>query len=312
MVAEYRGSSLQSMRFAELPAMQIAPEASLTAVIAAILEEDPATMPVFEGADPAAVGMVSRWLGRLGLGAVRVADPPSFSWPGPWLARIQPPDGEGRFVLMYGVPSGAIWDPAGDGAPVDNDWIIDGYLLAAADIALARPPLPDAPVGTGQVEAIYVAPSAGQAATALPAARALAGLGLDGDRHVTGHGTFPSGLPGSALTLIEAEVCESFDPPLGADDHRRNVVTRGVALNDLVGHEFIIGAVRCKGMRLCEPCTVVQRYAGRPVLRALVHRGGLRADILAEGAFAVGDEIRATQRSASSTTPSSIGARRSR
>jgi MOSC domain len=293
MVAEYRGSTLQSVRFSELASTPTAPEASLTAVIAAILEEDPATMPVFEGADPAAVGMVSRWLGRLGLGAVRVADPATFSWPGPWLARIRPPTGPGRFVLMYGVPSGAIWDPAGDGAPVDNGWIVDGYVLAAADIGLARPPLPEAPLGTGQVEAIYVSATAGEAATALTTARALPGLGLDGDRHVTGHGTFPSGLPGSALTLIEAEVCESFDPPLGADDHRRNVVTRGVALNDLVGHEFTLGAVRCRGMRLCEPCTVVQRYAGRPVLRALVHRGGLRADILAEGEFAVGDEIRA-------------------
>jgi hypothetical protein len=285
------------VRFAELDAGgdRVAPEASLTAVIAAILEADPATMPRFEGADPAAVGMVSRWLGRLGLGAVRVADPTSFSWPGPWIARLRPPAGPERFVLMFGVPSGAIWDPAGDGAPVDNAWIVDGYLLAAADIALARPPLPEAPLGAGQVEAIFVSAMAGEPATALTTARALPGRGLDGDRHVTGDGTFPSGLPGSALTLIEAEVCESFDPPLTADDHRRNVVTRGVALNDLVGHEFTLGTVRCKGMRLCEPCTVVQRYAGRPVLRALVHRGGLRADILEEGTFAVGDELRPRQ-----------------
>lgn len=283
------------MRFAELAegGHRVAPGESLTAVIAAILEEDPATMPVFEGADPAAVGMVSRWLGRLGLGAVRVAEAASFSWPGPWIGRIEPPSGDGRFVLMYGTPSGAIWDPAGDGTPVQNEWIVDGYLLAAADIALARPPLSQAPLEAGQIEAIYVSPRAGEPATALTSARALPGRGLDGDRHVTGDGTFPSGLPGSALTLIEAEVCESFDPPLGAADHRRNVVTRGVALNDLVGHEFTLGGARCKGMRLCEPCTVVQRYAGRPVLRALVHRGGLRADILAEGEIAVGDEIRA-------------------
>ncbi|MGZ4169496.1 MAG: hypothetical protein ACXVSA_22510 [Solirubrobacteraceae bacterium] len=113
------------MRFAELDLTPISPGHSLTAVIAAILEEDPATMPVFEGADPAAVGQVSRWLGRLGLGAVRVADPTAFSWPGPWIARVVPPTGDQRFVLMYGVPSGAIWDPAGDGA-VDNNWITDG------------------------------------------------------------------------------------------------------------------------------------------------------------------------------------------
>jgi hypothetical protein len=284
-----------SVRFADLAegGDRVLPDESLTAVIAAILEEDPATMPVFEGADSAAVGMVSRWLGRLGLAAVRVADPASFSWPGPWIARVRPPAGTERFVLMFGVPSGAIWDPAGDGTPVDNEWIVDGYVLAAADIALARPPLSEAPLGAGRIEAIFVSPSAGEPATALDAARALPGRGLDGDRHVTGDGTFPSGLPGSALTLIQAEVCESFDPPLSPDDHRRNVVTRGVALNDLVGHEFTLGTIRCKGMRLCEPCTVVQRYARRPVLRALVHRGGLRADILDEGQFAVGDEIRA-------------------
>jgi MOSC domain-containing protein YiiM len=76
-------------------------------------------------------------------------------------------------------------------------------------------------------------------------------------------------------------------------EHRRNVVTRGIALNDLVGHEFSIGTLRCRGLRLCEPCTVVQRYADRPVLRPLVHRGGLRADILEDGVLRVGDVVRA-------------------
>lgn len=283
------------MRFAELAPTQIPASDSLRACLGAILEEDPATIPALEGEGSeglASVGVVSRWLGGLGVGLARVADPTSFTWPGPWLAWVRPPVGTERCVLMYGVPSGVIWDPAGDG-PVDNEWIVEGYLLAAADIALARPPLPEAPTTTGRVERIWVSPTAGEPATALTNARALAGQGLEGDRHVTGSGTFPSGLPGSALTLIEAEVCESFDPPLGPDDHRRNVVTRGVSLNDLVGHEFTVGAVRCRGMRLCEPCTVVQRYAGRPVLRALVHRGGLRADILGDGEIRAGDEIRA-------------------
>jgi MOSC domain-containing protein YiiM len=88
-------------------------------------------------------------------------------------------------------------------------------------------------------------------------------------------------------------VCESFAPALGADEHRRNVVTRGIDLNALVGHEFLVGAVRCCGMRLCEPCTVVDGYASRPILRQLVHRGGLRADILADGEIKVGDSVRA-------------------
>ena len=121
---------------------------------------------------------------------------------------------------------------------------------------------------------------------------------------MAGTGTFPSGMPGSALTLIEAEVCESFDPPLEPSQHRRNVVTRGIDLNGLVGREFTIGEVRCRGMRLCEPCTVVQRHAGRPVLRALVHRGGLRADILADGEIRVGDSIRVAG------TPPGMDARR--
>jgi MOSC domain-containing protein YiiM len=93
--------------------------------------------------------------------------------------------------------------------------------------------------------------------------------------------------------MIAAEVCESFEPPLTAEEHRRNLVTRGIDLNRLVGRDFTIGKLQCRGMRLCEPCTVVQRYAGRPVLRELVHRGGLRVDILKDGVIAVGDEVRA-------------------
>lgn len=71
------------------------------------------------------------------------------------------------------------------------------------------------------------------------------------------------------------------------------MLTRGIALNQLLGHEFTIGDVPCRGMRLCEPCTVIERYAGRPILRSLVHRGGLRADILSDGEIRVGDEVRA-------------------
>jgi len=230
---------------------------------------------------------VSRWLGGLGLGLARVADPGAFTWPGPWIGRTAD-----RFVVMYGVPSGVVWDPAG-GAEIERDSIEDGFLVAAADIALAMPPRAAAPPAVGAVETIAVAGAAAEPARLLPSVRALAGQGLEGDRHVAGTGTFPSGQPGSALTMIEAEVCESFDPPLEPGEHRRNVITRGIDLNALVGHEFLIGDVLCRGMRLCEPCTVVQRYAGRPVLRALVHRGGLRADILRDGDIRVGDSVRA-------------------
>jgi MOSC domain-containing protein YiiM len=93
------------------------------------------------------------------------------------------------------------------------------------------------------------------------------------------------------LTLIEAEVCESFDPPLTPDGHRRNLVVRGIDLNALVGREFTIGDIRCRGTRLCEPCRIVQTYASRPILRELVHRGGLRADILDDGEIRLGDRV---------------------
>jgi MOSC domain len=271
--------------------------ASFVACVATVLE-----LPFDEvprprvGEDPAAGWTVSRWLGRFGMGLARIHEPASFSWPGPWIARVQAgassDAADRRFVVMFGVPSGVVWDPAGTTEPAAEE-LEEGFLIAAADIALAPPPRAEAPLAAGSVEAIWLAGSAGEPGRSVHAAEAIAGKGLAGDRHTIGKGTFPSGPPGSALTLIEAEVCQSFDPPLRAAEHRRNLVTSGIDLNALVGHEFTIGAVRCRGMRLCEPCTVVQRYASRPVLRALVHRGGLRADILEDGELRVGDEVRA-------------------
>jgi MOSC domain-containing protein YiiM len=250
--------------------------ASLLACLATILE-----LPV-ESLPDLAPDALSRWLGGLRLGLVPIADPASFSWPGPWIARTG-----GRHVVMFGVPSGVVWDPVGgDVGPLDA-----GFLVAAADIALAMPPRTPPPATAGIVETIAIAERAGAPVTRLETAHLRAGLGVAGDRHVVGTGTFPTGLPGSALTLIEAEVCESFDPPLTPDEHRRNLVTRGIELGGLVGVEFRVGEVRCRGVRLCEPCTVVQRYAGRPVLRALVHRGGLRADITGDGEIRVGDRV---------------------
>ena len=262
---------------------------SFLACLATILEMPIAQLPKLPSdGEPATGWMVSRWLGGRGLGIVRVAEPTTFSWPGPWLARVCPPAGPARYVVMYGVPSGVVWDPGGSGR---IDPIEDGFVLAATDIALALPVQATTPPAPGAVDEIRIAPSAGDATRSLHTARAVAGQGLAGDRHALGTGTFPSGLPGSALTLIEAEVCESFDPPLQPDEHRRNLVTRGVDLNGLVGRGFLIGDVRCRGMRLCEPCRVMDGYASRPLLRALVHRGGLRADFLDDGEIRVGDRI---------------------
>jgi MOSC domain-containing protein YiiM len=266
---------------------------SFRAALATILELPLDAVPESTGDTDAATSWVySRWLGGLGLGLVEVADGRSFSWAGPWIGRVTPPADGPRYAVMYGVPSGVVFDPAG-GDEVDRDWVASGFVIAAADIALARPPMPAPARTVGRLEQIWVAGAAGERPRACDVTRGLPDRGLEGDRHTIGAGTFPSGLPGSALTLIEAEVCEAFDPPLRPEEHRRNIVTRGIDLNSLVGSEFAIGDMRCRGMRLCEPCTVVDGYASRPVLRALVHRGGLRADILAEAEIRVGDEVRA-------------------
>lgn len=92
-------------------------QASFLSCLATVLELPPARMPKLSGdEDPAAGWTVPRWLGGLGLGLAQVADPGAFAWAGPWLARIRPPNGTGepRFVVMYGAPSGAVWDPARD------------------------------------------------------------------------------------------------------------------------------------------------------------------------------------------------------
>jgi len=291
--AEPRVPIIEGVREVALGEHRLVSEAaSFGACLATILELTLEDLPEPPGDEDVARWRMTRWLGGLGMGLVSVGDAASFSWAGPWIGLVRSADGpDRRAVVMYGVPSGVAWDPSG--ATAVSGWQLEaGFVIAALDIALALPARPILPDSVGAVEAIWVAPDAGAPARGLDFVQAFAGHGLEGDRHVAGTGTFPSGLPGSALTLIEAEVCESFKPPLEASEHRRNVVTRGIALNGLVGQEFLLGAVRCKGMRLCEPCTVVDRYASRPVLRALVHRGGLRADILTDGAIRAGDAVR--------------------
>jgi hypothetical protein len=223
------------------------------------------------------------WLAERGLGLVPVAGAATFSWAGPWIARRPARDGSGpRAVVMFGVPSGAIWDPA-DTA----DEIVDGYVGAPLDV-VAWPPRTAAEPGVGIVEALVVAPAAEAPMVLVDEAVAIAGRGLEGDRYAAGAGTFGSGQPGSALTLVDAAVLDTFDRDV---DHRRNVVVRGTDLNALVGRDFMLGEARCRGRRLCEPCAHLDRLNGGGVLRPLVHRGGLRADIVSDGSIRVGDRL---------------------
>jgi hypothetical protein len=223
------------------------------------------------------------WLGERSLGLVPVADAASFSWPGPWIARRPARDGSGpRAVVMFGVPSGAIWDPADT-----TEEILDGFVLTPHDLAI-WPPRTGAETGVGVVEALLVAPTAEAPVVHVDRAVAVPGHGLEGDRYAAEAGTFASGRPGSALTLLDAAVLETFDRDV---DHRRNVVVRGTDLNALVGRDFKLGEVRCRGRRLCEPCAHLDRLNGGGVLRPLVHRGGLRADIVSNGTIRLGDRL---------------------
>ena len=115
--------------------------------------------------------------------------------------------------------------------------------------------------------------------------------GLEGDRYFDGRGTFSNWHGrGHDLTLVEGEVLDELG--ISTEEARRNVVTRGIDLNALVGRAFRIGEVACLGQRLCEPCAHLERLADRPgILRALVHRGGLRADVVSDGAIGVGDAV---------------------
>jgi MOSC domain-containing protein YiiM len=148
----------------------------------------------------------------------------------------------------------------------------------------------------GRVEAIYTAPG-----KALPVMRraqvhARPGVGLDGDRYSLKTGYWSGDHKVSRdITLIEAEVIEALrDEHGGLFDHglfRRNIVTRGVQLNELVGKRFRAGDVVLEGTSLCEPCAYLERLVGRPILRALVHCGGLRANILTIGEIHCDDAI---------------------
>lgn len=223
------------------------------------------------------------WLAERGLGLLPVADAATFSWAGPWVARRPARDGSGpRAAVMFGVPSGAILDPADT-----TDEVLDGFVLAALDLAF-WPPRTGLDPGVGIVEALVIAPAAEAPAVLVDEAVAIAGRGLEGDRYAAGAGTFASGRTGSALTLVDAAVLDTLDRDV---DHRRNVVVRGTDLNALVGRDFTLGEVRCRGRRLCEPCAHLDRLNGGGILRPLVHRGGLRADIVRDGTVRVGDRL---------------------
>lgn len=234
-----------------------------------------------------------QWLAGRNLGLVPVSEPAAFSWPGFWIAEVESDDGQHDAVLMFGSPSGAVLDPSG--ALAGSGAIVEAAVVAPLDLHLDRTrPYGDPGSASGTVAALLLAPAAEAPLVRVTEAQAEPGRGLAGDRYARGQGTFSSRGRGHELTLIEAESLDRLAGDgikISWEEARRNVVTRGIGLNALVGRRFRIGEIECVGRRLAEPCAHLQRLAPPGTLRGLVRRGGLRADIVEGGTVRVGDPV---------------------
>ena len=261
--------------------------ASLAACIANMLDMDPSEVPGDGG-----VGL-RHWLARRGLGLVPVESPGDFEWPGRFLGLRR---GSPGWAVFFGAPPGIVFDP--EAAP---DGATDAVLKAAFVLAEHAPVLEAGPVersaGAGTVELVALSAAAEGPMMVVASAEAVAGRGLLGDRYWRGAGTFsnPDGR-GYDLTLVEAEALEDLagsGVEISPAEARRNLVVRGVALDGLIGKRFNVGPVECFGQRRCEPCAHLERLTRPGVLRGLVHRGGLRADVLSGGQISPGDRVEA-------------------
>ena len=203
--------------------------------------------------------------------------PVDFEWPGRFLGRWP----NGSWCVLFGVPPGVVFGEVEDSA------------IEAAFVVAEHEPMPrvhSAPAVGGRVEHVFVAPVVAEPMQRLESAVAVAGRGLEGDRYFEGTGTFSDpGSTGRDLTLVDSAALEAAG--VAPEESRRNVVVSGVDLDALMGRAFRVGEVECVGRRRCEPCAHLQRLTRPGVLRALVHRGGLRADVVAGGVIRVGDEV---------------------
>lgn len=159
------------------------------------------------------------------------------------------------------------------------------------------------PTLLGRVEAIFIAERAAGPMRQVEQVEAHVGAGLAGDRYAARRGTFSKAgdgvqptPPGTQVTLIEAEAIEAaqreYGIQLDPSETRRNILTRGVALNHLVGREFAVGdEVILRGVKLCEPCGHLEKLTRQGVREALIHRGGLRAEVVRGGVIRHGDAL---------------------
>lgn len=279
----------------------------VTAFVAELTGRALDELPVPAEAGDDWLAVLRLWLARLDCGLVSIANPEQFSWPGHWIGIVDAPDGSDQpvAVLLFGTPSAVIACPA---VPDLVGHAVDELCFRQAMLLVPYQPfqklVADAGRTVGEVVGIYISEVKTGPMQALVTATALPGRGLLGDRYAAKAGTFTprsNHLRGYDLTLIESEVLERVTladgSHLTAAESRRNVVTRGIDLNALVGREFTIAAVRAIGQRLCEPCVHLQRLTNPGVVAGFVHQGGLRADILTDGEIRLGDTIAAAGQS---------------
>jgi MOSC domain-containing protein YiiM len=163
------------------------------------------------------------------------------------------------------------------------------------------------PGSDGSVAALYIATRSGDPMTGVSEVLAFADRGLEGDRFFMGSWSAAK-RPDKAVSLIEQETLEAAAAELGVpafgQKTRRNIVTRGVPLGELLHREFIIGTVRMRGIRLFEPCAHMEKLSGiAGVFRVLENRGGLKAEILSDGPIRVNDPVRLAPDAAAANAP---------
>lgn len=242
-----------------------------------------------------ALADAGEWLSGRNLGLVPVADAATFAWAGHWLGIVECADGSRRALVMFGSPSGPL-EPDDD-AIFATGTLIAGYVIAPLNIHLPHHAgAYGQTTSSGTIVAIFTAPAKEAPCLGHNRCRVFAKRGLEGDRYATNSGTFSHpDRSGQDLTLIAAESLAALAASgieLSAAEARRNLVTEGIDLEGLVGQRLMIGSVECFASRLAEPCAHLQRITHPGVLRGLVHRGGIRVDVLNDGELAVGDQIR--------------------
>jgi hypothetical protein len=157
------------------------------------------------------------------------------------------------------------------------------------------------PMTTPKISSIWIATAAGAELHPLDTAEIVAGRGIIGDRYHIGKGSFSRWQdPWRAITFIEQEAIETAQSEHGIifskGRARRNVVTIGIPLEDLIGRHFRIGSAEFKGSRICHPCRYLDRVVEAGSYQALKHRGGIRAEIVKSGSITIGDEIFPSQK----------------